>query len=262
MASWDTQHVDILHGASRRPEIARSFHASIHALSALDTLVFLQQPADRLLPAPFCTRTSCRICLPCDNPAQLKSEISSRLNATRRFWLAYKNGHETLPVRLCDGPLQMTAIAMRRLACFFSLQPPISEDEWVQFGNFWRFQVLVNYDTAVVYADSDADLLCGRLRSMDSFFLSAERYEDDVFMVVKDNHGASISYMNSDGNGKMFSINPAVPKGKVVVQQYVEEIDEGTEVDAHFIIPSDEAIQILHCYLTSGRVVKLQSQTA
>lgn len=259
MPYWGSQDSEMLNRIESCSALEVSFHASIYRISQEDALIVFRQPIDRTLPSPYSTKDSCLIWFPSNDPDTLYERLTRQLQDVKRIYLAHMVEHAILPVRVCRGPLQFTQTANRRLTSCVLLEPSLTQEEWLAYGNNWMFQVLVNCDNYLIFTESDVDELCKRLLSASSFFLSVGRYEGDIFDMLCDHHGCSVSYINFSTQTKLFSINEDMPKTGEYVERYVEEIDEETEEELRSIIPKEKALSILCSYLRSGEVSGLQS---
>ena len=220
--------------------IATTFHASLYRVSENELVVVLRQPNEPSLPSPYSTKDQCLIWFPSRQPEPLSVELTNQHQGVKRIYLVHSDERSLLSVRVCQGPPRFTPVADRRVTCYLLLEPPLSHEEWLTFGNTWICQVLVNYDLFRIFTESDIDAVCERLSSTASFYLSVRRYEGDSWDMLCDRHGCSISYVNFSMRKKLFSVNPTASNQERYVERFVEEIGENTESDIRFIVPAQD----------------------
>lgn len=259
MPLWTPKTLEVLQSVASAPLLGSSFHASLYRESDDAVLVVLKQPNQTGLTSPYLTKKQCRFWLRDHEPESLAERLRRQLRNVAFTFVAHSSQDSMLPVRICNGPPQLTYIHGRRVSCDLLLDPPLSHEEWLNYGNKWSFHILVNYDVSVVFSEADIASLERRLAHMQSFVLTARRYQGDEMDILCDAQGCSVTYMDCEAQTKLFSVNADLTGNDEYVSRYVEEIDEETESARRFIIPPHEALSILGCYLRTGRVTGLRS---
>lgn len=259
MPMWNAPALDELLANADLIEIARAPQAVLHVIGTT-ALVVLRCSTEPEFQSPFVNRTRCRPLFPDDTPSRLKQQLDDGLRCIEKWCLASDCQHGVVPVRLCDEPVSSVVVCDKAVALQLNLTPPLTRKEWQLLGNPWRFRLNVNCELVYVNADADIERLQKRLRSMESYLITVDRYEGDFFSVVTDRHGSTVAYMDSDGESRRFAVNTSIPEDREYVTQQVDEIGEATEVDAHFLVSRDVATEALTAYLRHGSVETLEPQ--